>query len=135
MTDLKTHYSCAELAEMKLPGLPSSERGLRDRVKKEGWMSRQVEGGGGKDGVRTEYQPPSAIMDRIKEKAFKETLKNLPVPVAAPMLPASPEPARLPVASSTADAAQLMIRDARLGIVNVIMRASEMRGITVSGYQ
>lgn len=53
-------------------------------------------------------------------------------PVVARALPAKQTLTRLPVASSTADAAQLMIRDARLGIVNVIMRASEMRGITVS---
>lgn len=71
MSTIKTHYSCAELAAMQLPGMPASERGMRDRVKKDGWLSRQVEGCGGKDGKRTEYQPPAQIMAQIKEIALK----------------------------------------------------------------
>ena len=78
MTALKTHYSCAELAEMKLPGLPSSERRMRDRVKKDGWISRQVDGSGGKDGVRTEYQPPAKIMGLIKEQLLKTMVQSTP---------------------------------------------------------
>ncbi len=71
MTDLKTHYSCAELAAMKLVGLPATVRGMRDRVKKDGWVSRQVNGKGGKDGMRTEYQPPAPIMALIKEQVMQ----------------------------------------------------------------
>jgi len=52
---MKTHYSAAELAAMKLPGLPTSERRINDRARKEGWTSRQVPGKGGKGGMRTEY--------------------------------------------------------------------------------
>ncbi len=71
MTDLKSHYSCAELAAMKLPGFPYSTRGMRDRVKKDCWSSRQVDGKGGKDGLRTEYQPPARIMTLIREQTLQ----------------------------------------------------------------
>lgn len=52
---MKTHYSSAELAAMKLPGLPGSVRGIIDRARSAGWASRQVPGKGGKGGMRTEY--------------------------------------------------------------------------------
>lgn len=57
---------------MKLPGLPGSERGIRNRVRKDGWASRQVQGSGGKDGLRTEYQPPAKVMALIKEALLKK---------------------------------------------------------------
>ena len=56
---------------MKLSGLPASERGMRDRVEKDGWQSRQVEAKGGRGGVKTEYQPPAPIMALIKEKLLQ----------------------------------------------------------------
>ena len=61
-------YSAAQLAEMKLPGLPGSERGMIDRARKENWTSRQVSGKGGKSGLRTEYHPPKAVLDLISEQ-------------------------------------------------------------------
>lgn len=78
MITLRTYYSCAELAEMKLPGLPSSERRMRDRVKKDAWVSRQVEGGGGKSGLRAEYHPPAPIMTLIKEQLLKTMVRSTP---------------------------------------------------------
>lgn len=57
---------------MKLPGLPASERGMRDRVKNDCWLSRQVSGSGGKNGLRTEYQPPASIIAQIKELTLKK---------------------------------------------------------------
>lgn len=70
MDEIRTHYSCAELAAMKLPGYPATERGIRDRVKKDNWLSRKVDGKGGKDGIRTEYQPPVSIMALIREQVM-----------------------------------------------------------------
>lgn len=72
----KTHYSCAELAQMKLPGLPASERRMHDRVKKEKWESRTVVGKGGKGGMRTEYKPPKAIMELIFRATLSQQLKE-----------------------------------------------------------
>jgi putative transposase len=62
---MKTHYSAAELAAMKLSGLPTSVRGMIDRARKDSWTSRQVPGKGGKGGMRTEYQPPEGVLDKI----------------------------------------------------------------------
>ena len=89
-------YSAAQLAEMKLPGLPGSERGMIDRARKENWTSRQVPGKGGKNGLRTEYQPPKAVLDLIKHKRMEEIFeaqKQLPVTAAAaPPCPAPRKP-------------------------------------------
>ncbi|MXS82240.1 DDE-type integrase/transposase/recombinase [Nitrosomonas oligotropha] len=57
MTDLKTHYSCAELAAMQLPGLPTDPKNVRDKANREGWLGRKREGRGGGH----EYQPPAKI--------------------------------------------------------------------------
>lgn len=77
MNTIKSYYSCAELAEMKLPGLPSSERGMRHRIKKENWESRQVKGKGGKDGIRTEYHPPAKIRGLIGMAQLKQLRPEL----------------------------------------------------------
>lgn len=61
-------YSAAQLAAMKLPGLPANERRMRDRVNKEKWASRQVPSKGGKSGMRTEYQPPKAVLKMIEAR-------------------------------------------------------------------
>jgi putative transposase len=79
---MKTHFSCAELAAMKLPGLPASERNMRIRVQSEGWASRQVPGKGGKGGMRTEYQPPKALLSSI----ISQHIKSSPVSAVTPAL-------------------------------------------------
>lgn len=66
MSIVKTYYSCAELAEMKLDGLPTSKPGIKIRAESDGWLSREVAAKGGRGGVKTEYQPPKAIMDLIR---------------------------------------------------------------------
>lgn len=59
---MKTNwYSAGQLAAIKLPGLPTSERRMGDRAKSENWPSRQVPCKGGKHGIKTEYLPPVAI--------------------------------------------------------------------------
>lgn len=73
MSTVKTYYSCVELASMKLDGLPTSERGLRDWLVKQQWQSRQVPSSG-KNGYKTEYQPPKAFMDLIKSRQLNTAL-------------------------------------------------------------
>lgn len=89
---MKTHYSSAELAAMKLPGLPASVRGIIDRARKENWPSRQVPGKGGKGGLRTEYAPPKAVLIAIAEQqATRQEVVIAPPPavpaVQAPSMP------------------------------------------------
>lgn len=68
MSSPKTHYSCAELAALKLPGYPASDRRMRDLAEREGWLFREVKGKGGKGGLRREYQPPKGVRDLIGQQ-------------------------------------------------------------------
>ena len=65
---MKQFYSCAELAALKIEGYPATERNMRPRVEKEKWLKREVNAKGGKNGVKTEYQPPKYVMDLIVSK-------------------------------------------------------------------
>jgi putative transposase len=89
---MKTHYSCAELAAMKLPGLPTSERNMRERAQREGWASRQVSCQGGKGGLRTEYQPPKAIQEAILARHLDAALASQPAAVVT-----APPSSNLPI--------------------------------------
>lgn len=86
---MKTHYSAAELAAMKLPGMPSSERRMRDRLNALGVASRQVPGKGGKGGMRTEY-----VVSRLPKDAQVAILSQqhhaapVPIPTEIPPAPA-----------------------------------------------
>ena len=57
---MKNYYSCAELAALKLVGLPTTERGYLKLAKKNLWVSRKKERGKG-----LEYQPPKTILAEI----------------------------------------------------------------------
>ena len=74
MTTLKTHYSCAELAEMKLPGLPTTKRNMLEVANREGWIGQKRTGRGG----GYEYQPPAKIMALIKEQLLKTMVQTTP---------------------------------------------------------
>jgi len=66
---MKTHYSCAELAAMQLPGLPTTKMGWANTVKTGGWEGRKRTGRGG--GI--EYTPPPRIAKLIAARhAIKE---------------------------------------------------------------
>lgn len=86
MITLKTHYSCAELAEMKLPGLPTDPKNMRDKANREGWVIRNRNGRGG----GREYQPPTPIMALIKEKLLNTLIQSTP---ALPAIVESLKPA------------------------------------------
>lgn len=67
-------YSAAQLAAMKLPGLPGSERNMRIHAQAKGYATRQVPSKGGKGGMRTEYQPPKAVLRAIQEQKATEAI-------------------------------------------------------------
>jgi len=58
---MKTRYSCAELADMKIPGMPASKKGWIDLVSREGWEGHKRAGRGG----GFEYTPPAKIANLI----------------------------------------------------------------------
>jgi len=66
--ELKTHYSAAELASMKLPGLPGTQQNVKARAKKEEWESRPRAGFGGGHEYAITSLPLEAI-NAIKTRA------------------------------------------------------------------
>jgi len=63
----KTHYSCAELAALRLPGYPGTERRFRDLVEREGWAFVEIKSRG-KGGIRRDYAPPPAVAKLIASR-------------------------------------------------------------------
>ena len=78
---IKQWYSAAELAEMKIPGFPTSERRARDRAERDEWISKQVPGKGGRTGLRTEFQPSAEVMAIIKQRALHTMVQSVPAKV------------------------------------------------------
>ena len=101
---IRSHYSSAELAAMKLPGLPTAEKNMRARAAKEGWASRQVSSKGGKGGMRTEYQPPKAVRDAITLYLLnREPIEETAAPAAEPLpAPANDEVSAVAAGAGTA---------------------------------
>lgn len=65
----KIWFSAVQLgalgAAKVIPDMPRSEKGAREAVKRMEWLQRRVECQGGKGGMRTEYQPPAAVLALI----------------------------------------------------------------------
>lgn len=74
---MKTHYSAAELAAMKLPGLPTSERRMRDLVERENWATQELTGGRGRGGIKRLYAPPPAVLQLIADRAAAQPPQTL----------------------------------------------------------
>ena len=85
---MKTHYSSAELAAMKLPGLPGSEPGVRMRAQSQGWASRQVSCKGGKGGMRTEYAAsslPAEVQAALRAAHVERVVQSCAPLIVAPV--------------------------------------------------
>lgn len=55
------------LGEKLVASLPTTMRGCTRKAQREGWVSREVKGGGGPGGIRTEYQPPAKVLALIQQ--------------------------------------------------------------------
>jgi len=64
---MKTHYSCAELAALRLPGFPTTERRFRDYVERESWPFIE-EKSRGRGGIKRLYAPPPAVLKKIRDQ-------------------------------------------------------------------
>lgn len=62
---MKIHYSCAELAALKLPGYPISKKGWIDMVTRDGWEGQKRAGRGG----GFEYAIPVKIARLIESRS------------------------------------------------------------------
>lgn len=125
----KTHYSAAELATLKLPGMPASARNMQELVRRENWPSRKRSGRGG----GLEYLPPEPV--RLAIMALQYPASS-PVcsPASAPALGAAvvATTAALPIVTSatamgvftpTTSALtdrQRLVADARTGVRRAI---------------
>ena len=61
---MKTHYSCAELAAMQLPGFPTSRQGWEKIVDRDNWEFTETKSRG-RGGIKREYTPPTQIAKLI----------------------------------------------------------------------
>lgn len=73
---LKTHYSAAELAGMRLPGLPATSFNIIAKAGRDGWPFNEVKGRGG---LRREYAPPAEVMAAIRNQAVQQLAALAPV--------------------------------------------------------
>jgi transposase InsO family protein len=74
---MKTHYSCAELAALRLPDFPQSSKGWYGLVGREKWPSIEVDGKGGAGGVKRLYAPPPAVLKKIRaQEALYDRVDN-----------------------------------------------------------
>lgn len=69
---MKTHYSCAELAALKLPGYPTTPEGWAKVVEREGWEFNEHKSRG-RGGIRREYLPPAKIARLIESRSKIQT--------------------------------------------------------------
>jgi len=125
MSAIKTHYSCAELSEMKLPGLPATKKGWIDLVTRENWVKQQRAGRGG----GFEYHPPTNIMAIIKERALQALVQSTSV-ATSPLIP-QPSTAVPPATKTIPGELKNWQRDtaaARLAICSEVRRLAEAGG-------
>jgi len=122
---IKTHYSAAELAAMKVPGMPGTIQGIGIRAKNEGWNTRRRAGrGGGNEFALASL--PQAAQDFIRTAAARELLASLPVPAAQRKAPALRD-AQLTLPLTTE---QQTIEGARLGVLAHIEELMQGCGLT-----
>ncbi|MCW3478805.1 DNA-binding protein [Neisseriaceae bacterium JH1-16] len=107
--EIKTHYSAAELAAMKLPGLPTTKVAFRDKADREQWAFVEKKGIGG---TRREYALPAGVMAAIKNKAAKAIASSM----NTPSLPARREE-QLPLIETEALSLKT---DARRGVLQTL---------------
>lgn len=119
--ELKTHYSAAELAEMKLPGMPGTERGIHIMAGREGWESRRKIKGKGCEYALTSL--PDAAARAIKDRLVTSMI-SAPA-VSVPTLPMKAAQLELALTSR-----QQTVEGARKGVLVAIDRLMAGCGVT-----
>ena len=90
----KSHYAAAELAGLRLPGLPTTERGINLAAMKCEWQYQEVKGRGGRTGTRKEYAVaslPAETRAALLQRQLTPTDSPGAAATAAP-LPAASKP-------------------------------------------
>ncbi|HWP00024.1 MAG TPA: Mu transposase C-terminal domain-containing protein [Methylococcus sp.] len=130
----KTHYTCADLAALKLPGYPASLPGWIKLVEREGWAHREARGRGGKGGIKREYQPPVSVQKLIQQRLLETAVSQVvshaeKLSSSAPLAGGADAagsfyslPAIIPHSDPGLTDAQRLARDARTGVLAAINR-------------
>lgn len=125
---MKHWLTSSEIADLALPGLPSTDRGVRMLAEREDWarfsgLCRQRSGRGGGLEYHINLLPIAA------RTAFYGA--HAPAPVAGAALQAAPEPA---AGTTSAATLQLDARLAVLGALKAFIRSSEMKQTVAISY-
>lgn len=75
MVAIKTHYTAAELAALRLPCLPGSAVGIRGKAERDNWSFVEEKGLGG---TRRMYAPPKVVLEEIAEQAARDVVATVP---------------------------------------------------------
>lgn len=89
----KTHYAAAELAGLKLPGIPTTEQNIRAKADAERWTFQEIPARG-RTGTRKEYAVASLPIETraaLLQHQLNPTVSSSAVAVTA-LLPAAPKP-------------------------------------------
>ncbi|MFZ6748550.1 Mu transposase C-terminal domain-containing protein [Undibacterium sp. Ren11W] len=113
---IKTHYSAAELAGMRLPGLPGTKVGLIAKADRDEWSFLEISGQGG---LRREYTPPAEVLAAIRNKAAQEL---------AALAPATTSIAVIAKNSSHYTREQNLKADARKGVLHALEQITQRTG-------
>jgi putative transposase len=119
--ELKTHYSAAELAEMKLPAMPGTPQNVLAAAKKNGWVARKRLSGKGLEYALSSL--PDAAVRAIKDRLVK-SMVAAPV-VSVPALPMKAAQMELALTSR-----QQTVEGARKGVLVAIERLMAGCGVT-----
>lgn len=92
---IKEWFSAAELADLHLPGMPTSRAAVTRQAKKEGWMARQVPGQRGAPHIYHFSSLPRRAFAALIDLVLKNP-PPVPEPVTdVPALPAPTVPAQI----------------------------------------
>ena len=141
---MKTAYSAKELAALGLAGVPTSEKGVILKARREAWPFQDVPGKGGRTGTRREYlvaELPAALRSAIQAQAVEAAVSQVSSAVAQPAATAlTPAGAALPMKQPAAPAvpfcdhdltdAQRLERDARAGVLAALHQLQASTGCT-----
>lgn len=76
------HFSCLELAQMRIPGFPTTEQGWGKVVSRGEWPWVEVQAKGGKKGVKRVFTPPSGLLEVIHRHSRGEAVTEATVAAA-----------------------------------------------------
>ena len=78
------YLTAAQIAELKLPGMPTTKKGVLSMAKRDGWESRPRSGKGG--GVEFPVSAlPKAAQKAMVARSLRETKANLPAQMELPL--------------------------------------------------